>query len=152
MEQSLHWWIGSVQLIRRVQMEPEYTLFGGILRFSDVVREKLSSAVNVPDDQMVQYATALGAVILGHHRLKRDRSALATIRSQQLTFEHRNLRVDHSESVQLAAVSERKVLHRVRNGLRIRGVLQRSHQHEQRGGGFFAATTDYLCQSFDLFR
>jgi hypothetical protein len=71
MEQSLHWWIGSVQLIRRVQMEPEYTLFGGILRFSDVVREKLSSAVNVPDDQMVQYATALGAVILGHHRLKK---------------------------------------------------------------------------------
>lgn len=62
----------SVQLMKRVQMEPEYTLIGGILRFSkmvQVVREKLNAAVNVPDGEMVQYTTALGAAILGHQRL-----------------------------------------------------------------------------------
>jgi predicted CoA-substrate-specific enzyme activase len=64
----------SVQLMKRVQMEPEYTLIGGILRFSkmvQVVREKLNAVVNVPDGEMVQYTTALGAAILGHQRLKK---------------------------------------------------------------------------------
>lgn len=40
----------SVQLMRRVQMEPEYTLIGGILRFgmmARVVREKLNSEVKL---------------------------------------------------------------------------------------------------------
>jgi hypothetical protein len=36
-----------------------------------VVREKLNAAVNVPDGEMVQYTTALGAAILGHQRLKK---------------------------------------------------------------------------------
>ena len=64
----------SVQLMKRVQMEPEYTLIGGILRFSkmvQVVQEKLKAAVNVPEGEMVQYTTALGAAILGHQRLKK---------------------------------------------------------------------------------
>lgn len=64
----------SVQLMKRVQMEPEYTLIGGILRFSTmkrVVREKLNSEVNVPEGDMVQFATALGASILGHQRLRK---------------------------------------------------------------------------------
>lgn len=64
----------SVQLMKRVQMESEYTLIGGILRFSkmvQVVREKLNAAVNVPDGDMVQYTTALGAAILGHQRLNK---------------------------------------------------------------------------------
>jgi (R)-2-hydroxyacyl-CoA dehydratese activating ATPase len=62
----------SVQLMRRVQMEPEYTLIGGILRFSTmarVVRERLHAQVNVPEGEMVQYVTALGAAILGQQRL-----------------------------------------------------------------------------------
>jgi len=66
----------SVQLMKRVQMEPEYTLIGGILRFGTmarVVREKLNSEVNVPEGEMVQYTTALGAAILGHQRLKKLR-------------------------------------------------------------------------------
>ena len=64
----------SVQLMRRVQMEPEYTLIGGILRFgmmARVVREKLNSEVNVPEGEMVQFTTALGAAILGHQRLRK---------------------------------------------------------------------------------
>lgn len=64
----------SVQLMKRVQMEPEYTLIGGILRFgmmARVVREKLNSEVNVPEGEMVQYTTALGAAILGHQRLRK---------------------------------------------------------------------------------
>ena len=66
----------SVQLMKRVQMKPEYTLIGGILRFGTmarVVREKLNAEVNVPKDDMVQYTTALGAAILGHQRLRKLR-------------------------------------------------------------------------------
>jgi predicted CoA-substrate-specific enzyme activase len=64
----------SVQLMRRVQMEPEYTAIGGILRFDKMARvicEKLNSKVNVPPGDMVQFTTALGAAILGHQRLKK---------------------------------------------------------------------------------
>jgi activator of 2-hydroxyglutaryl-CoA dehydratase len=64
----------SVQLMKRVQMEKEYTLIGGILRFGTmarVVREKLNTDVNVPQGEMVQYTTALGASILGHQRLRK---------------------------------------------------------------------------------
>ena len=64
----------SFQLMKRVQMEPEYTLIGGILRFGNmarVVREKLNAEVNVPEGEMVQFTTALGAAILGHQRLRK---------------------------------------------------------------------------------
>lgn len=64
----------SVQLMKRVRMEPEYTLIGGILRFErmvDVVREQLGADVNVPDGDMVQFTSALGAAILGHRRLRK---------------------------------------------------------------------------------
>lgn len=62
----------SVQLMKRVRMEPEFTLIGGILRFSrmvDVVREQLATAVNVPDGELVQFVSALGAALLGQQRL-----------------------------------------------------------------------------------
>lgn len=64
----------SIQLMKRVQMEPEYTLIGGILRFgmmARVVREKLKAEVNVPEGDMVQHTSALGAAILGHQRLRK---------------------------------------------------------------------------------
>ncbi|MGW8282125.1 MAG: acyl-CoA dehydratase activase [Gemmatimonadota bacterium] len=63
----------SVQLMKRVQMEPEFTLIGGILRFQTmarVVRETLDSEVNVPSDDLVQFVPALGAAILGQLRLE----------------------------------------------------------------------------------
>jgi predicted CoA-substrate-specific enzyme activase len=64
----------SVQLMKRVRMEPEFTLIGGILRFATmarVVREHLNTDVNVPEGEMVQFTTALGAAVLGHRRLKK---------------------------------------------------------------------------------
>lgn len=64
----------SVQLMKRVQMEPEVTLVGGILRFetmAKVVREKLGMAVNVPEGDLVQYVAALGAALLARHRLNK---------------------------------------------------------------------------------
>jgi len=68
----------SVQLMKRVQMEPEFTLIGGILRFAmmaKVVRDQLKTPVNVPDERLVQYIPAIGAAILGHRRLElRDSS------------------------------------------------------------------------------
>jgi predicted CoA-substrate-specific enzyme activase len=64
----------SVQLMKRVQMQPEYTLIGGILRFATMARivgEQLQAAVNVPEGDMVQFTAALGAAILGHQRLRK---------------------------------------------------------------------------------
>jgi activator of 2-hydroxyglutaryl-CoA dehydratase len=64
----------SVQLMKRVRMEPEFTLIGGILRFdtmADVVRESLKTEVNVPKGELVQFVSALGAAILGRQRLRK---------------------------------------------------------------------------------
>jgi (R)-2-hydroxyacyl-CoA dehydratese activating ATPase len=64
----------SVQLMKRVQMEPEFTLIGGILRFETmarVVREHLKSEVNVPPEDLVQFVNALGAAILARRRLQK---------------------------------------------------------------------------------
>lgn len=62
----------SVQLMKRVQMEPEFTLIGGILRFATmarVVREALQAEVNVPDPNMVQFVSAYGAAVLAQRRI-----------------------------------------------------------------------------------
>jgi predicted CoA-substrate-specific enzyme activase len=64
----------SVQLMRRVRMEPEFTLIGGILQFETmarVIREHLKADVNVPQGDSVQFTTALGAAVLGHRRLEK---------------------------------------------------------------------------------
>ncbi len=64
----------SVQLMKRVQMEPEFTLVGGILRFETmarVIREKLGARVNVPEGDLVQFTAALGAALLARHRLRK---------------------------------------------------------------------------------
>lgn len=66
----------SVQLLRRVKSEPEYTLIGGILRFDTMagsVRERLQAEVNVPEPELVQFVSALGAAILGQRRLQKLR-------------------------------------------------------------------------------
>ena len=64
----------AVQLIRRVKAGPQYTLIGGIMRFSTMaktVQTTLQADVNVPDGEMVQYVSALGASVLGHVRLQK---------------------------------------------------------------------------------
>ena len=61
----------SVQLMRRVQMEPEFTLVGGILRFpsmASLVRQTLGGAANVPSDDMAQYTAAVGAAVMARRR------------------------------------------------------------------------------------
>ena len=66
----------SVQLMKRVKAQPEYTLVGGILRFETMakaVRDQLQAEVNVPAPDMVQFVAALGAAILGHRRLEKLR-------------------------------------------------------------------------------
>ncbi len=70
----------SVQLMKRVRMEPEFTLIGGILRFSrmvDVVREQLGAEVNVPPGDLVQFTAALGAGLLARQRASRLAAAEA---------------------------------------------------------------------------
>ncbi len=62
----------SVQLMKRVRMEPEYTLVGGILRFESLakeIRKQLGDEVNVPQGDMVQFAAAIGAAFLGKQRI-----------------------------------------------------------------------------------
>jgi predicted CoA-substrate-specific enzyme activase len=64
----------SVQLMKRVKMEPEFTLAGGILRFDTMARvitDKLGMEVNVPPGDLVQYLGAVGAAVLGQQRLKK---------------------------------------------------------------------------------
>jgi len=64
----------SVQLMKRIKAEPEYTLTGGILRWermASVIREKLKDTVNVPDGDLPQFAGALGCALLGQLRLQK---------------------------------------------------------------------------------
>jgi len=64
----------SVQLMKRVKVEPEVTLIGGIMRFPTMVsavREKLTGIVNVPEGDLVQFVAALGAGTLAQHQVRR---------------------------------------------------------------------------------
>jgi activator of 2-hydroxyglutaryl-CoA dehydratase len=75
----------SVQLMKRVQLEPEVTLVGGILRFetmAKVVQEKLGMKVNVPEGDLVQYIAALGAALLAQHRLRKLNEQGVTVESE----------------------------------------------------------------------
>lgn len=67
----------SVQLMKRVGAEPEFTLVGGILRFDTMARtveKSLGHAVNVPAGELCQLTAAIGAALLGHQRLERIRA------------------------------------------------------------------------------
>jgi predicted CoA-substrate-specific enzyme activase len=61
----------SVRLMKRVQMEPEFTLVGGIMRFPTMVRvmrTHLGDDVNVPPEDLVQFTGAIGAAVLAKRR------------------------------------------------------------------------------------
>jgi (R)-2-hydroxyacyl-CoA dehydratese activating ATPase len=62
----------SVRLMKRVQMEPEFTLVGGIMRFPTMItlmRQHLGDEANVPPEPLVQYTSAIGAAVLARRRL-----------------------------------------------------------------------------------
>jgi activator of 2-hydroxyglutaryl-CoA dehydratase len=64
----------SVRLMKRVRMEPQFTLVGGIMRFPTMVavmRENLEAGVNVPPEPLVQYTGAIGAAILARRRFEK---------------------------------------------------------------------------------
>lgn len=68
----------SVQLLRRVRVEQEVVLVGGILRFETMARllaEKLGAAVKVPAGDLVQFTGALGAAVLARRRFLRLKEA-----------------------------------------------------------------------------
>lgn len=68
----------SVRLMKRVQMEPEFTLVGGIMRFPTMVRvmrEHLAEGVNVPEGELVQFTGAIGAAVLARRRLEKLQAA-----------------------------------------------------------------------------
>lgn len=72
----------SVQLMKRVRMQPAFTLIGGILRFQrmvEVIREHLGTEVNVPDGDLVQFTAAFGAALLGQQRLRKLDASGATL-------------------------------------------------------------------------
>lgn len=67
----------SVQLMKRVRAEPEYTLIGGILRFETMgstISEALEEQVNIPEGDMAQYVSALGCAILARRRLGKSKA------------------------------------------------------------------------------
>ncbi len=62
----------TVQLMRRIKAKPEYTLVGGIMRFStmaETVERNLGQPVNVPPGDACQFVAALGGAVLGQQRL-----------------------------------------------------------------------------------
>lgn len=64
----------SVQLMKRVRMQPEFTLIGGMLRFGSMahfVSQRLGQGVNLPQGDLVQFIPALGAALLGRRRLEK---------------------------------------------------------------------------------
>jgi (R)-2-hydroxyacyl-CoA dehydratese activating ATPase len=66
-----------VRLMKRVQMEPEFTLVGGIMRFpamKEMLRSSLPHGVNVPPEDMVQYTAAIGAAVLARRRREKLRA------------------------------------------------------------------------------
>lgn len=68
----------SVQLMKRAQMEPEFTLVGGIMRFPTMIRElrvHLSGEVNVPPGEQAQLSGAVGAALLARRRLEKLQAA-----------------------------------------------------------------------------
>ncbi len=74
----------SVRLMKRVRMEPEFTLVGGIARFPTIVkvmREQLGESVNLPPGDLVQFTAAIGAALLARrrqHKLGTSEGAVAT--------------------------------------------------------------------------
>jgi (R)-2-hydroxyacyl-CoA dehydratese activating ATPase len=63
-----------VRLMKRVQMEPEFTLVGGIMRFpamANMLRTQLGDGVNVPPEEHVQFTAAIGAAVLAARRLEK---------------------------------------------------------------------------------
>lgn len=70
----------SVQLMKRVKMEPEYTLVGGIMRFptmARLIRERLGADANVPAPALVPFTAAIGAAILARRRMEKLAGAAA---------------------------------------------------------------------------
>jgi len=68
----------SVQLLRRVRIEQDVVVVGGILRFATMARllaEKLDAAVQLPAGDLVQFTGALGAAFLARRRFLRLREA-----------------------------------------------------------------------------
>ncbi len=66
----------SVQLLKRIRIENEVTLVGGILRWdtiSKAISDMLGSDVNVSEGDLPQYTAALGCAILGHVWLTKNR-------------------------------------------------------------------------------
>ncbi len=64
----------SVQLLKRIKVESEVTVVGGILRWDVMVRaiaKELGSAVNVADDDLPQFAAALGCALLGQLQISK---------------------------------------------------------------------------------
>jgi len=64
----------SIRLMKRVRMEPEFTLVGGIARFPTIVKvmsEQLGAGVNRPPDDLVQFTAAIGAALLARRRQRK---------------------------------------------------------------------------------
>lgn len=68
----------SVQLLKRVKVEDQLTLVGGILRWGRIaqaISEGLKMEVNVPEGDLPQYTAAIGCAVLGHIRLRTPKAA-----------------------------------------------------------------------------
>lgn len=68
----------SVQLIKRVKLEQEVTLIGGIMRFPSMVtavKDQLGVDANVADGDLVQFVSALGAAHLARFQFNKTKAS-----------------------------------------------------------------------------
>lgn len=68
----------SVMLLKRVKIEEELTLVGGILRWGRIaqaISDDLKMKANVPEGDLPQFTAAIGCAILGHIRLRTQKLA-----------------------------------------------------------------------------
>jgi predicted CoA-substrate-specific enzyme activase len=72
----------AVQLLKRVRMEPDVTVIGGILRFPSMggaLRDHLGDSVFIPEGADAQFVSALGAALLGHRRFEQAGRTAAAV-------------------------------------------------------------------------
>ena len=69
------------QLMKRVKMEPEFALSGGLTRVPLMRRELeelLGRELLVGDEELGAYAGAIGAALLAHRRLRKLQAVMST--------------------------------------------------------------------------
>lgn len=73
----------AVQLLKRVHMEQDVAVIGGILRYPSMgsaLRERMPTGLFIPKDDDAQFTSAMGAAVLGNLRLNTKSAVGSAVR------------------------------------------------------------------------